>query len=78
MSKDTLKIVLNYGAIRSLLKSNAMLQVCQSHAKKIKNKCGDGYSTHVGRSRVNVSVETSTKKAIEDNSENNTLLKNMR
>ena len=78
MSKDTLKVVLNYGAIRSLLKSKAMLQICKNHANKIKSKCGDGYSTHVGRSRVNVSIETSTKKAIKDNSENNTLLKNMR
>lgn len=80
MSKDTIKVHLNYGGVRSLLKSNEMLKICQSHAEKIKNKCGDGYSisSHVGRNRVNVSVGTSTEKAIKDNSENNTLLKNMR
>lgn len=78
MSKT--KIVLNYGGVRSLLKSSEMMELCEKQAETIKNKCGKGYetNTYTGKSRVNASVGTETLSAMLDNSENNTILKNLR
>ena len=74
------RIVLNSKGVKSLLKSKEMMAICQSEAVKIKNRCGDGYGfdTHIGTNRVNASVYASSSEAIKDNSENNTILKNMR
>lgn len=74
MSKNV-EVVLNSAGVVELLKSQEMMQYCTEIATTVKNRCGDGYSTHRGKNRVNVSVETTTKEAVQDNYENNTLLK---
>lgn len=57
-----------------------MLKLMESYANQVKTNAGvvgKGYTLnrYVGRNRVNVSVGTQTKKAIQDNLDNNTLLK---
>lgn len=71
------KVVLNRKAVRELLRSQAMEDVCTSYAKKIQAKLGDGYeaSTYVGKTRVNASVGTATVQAIRENMNDNTILK---
>lgn len=74
------KIKLNKDGVRQLLKSEAMMSECKEHAKAIKNRAGNGYATSnfKGKTRVNVSVYTQTKKAKKDCKDNNTLLKALR
>ena len=71
---------LNRSGVRELLRSDELMAECSNHAKRIQNRCGDGYemTTHVGKNRVNASVHAKTIKARKDNSKNNTLLKAMR
>ena len=52
-----------------------MMDYCTEVATTVKNRCGNGYSTHKGKKRVNVSVVATTDEAVQDNYENNTLLK---
>lgn len=74
------RIVLNSSGVKALLKSPEIADICKQKASEIAKKSGEGYWTdfYTGRSRVNASVFTATKKAMIDNSENNTLLKNVR
>ena len=74
------KFRLNRSGVRELLRSDELMAECSKHAKRIQNRCGDGYemTTHVGKNRVNASVHAKTIKARKDNSKNNTLLKAMR
>ncbi len=80
MSKSKIKVVLNGAGVRSLLKSQEMMSVCEAQAKEIVQRAGEGYETsaYTGKSRVNVSVYPGDYKAMKDNSENNTLLKAVR
>ena len=80
MWKDMSRIVLKSKGVKALLKSSEMAEFCKRKASEIAKKSGDGYWTdfHVGRTRVNASVSTATRKAMLDNSENNTLIKNVR
>lgn len=63
--------------VRELLLSDEMAEVCESHAREIQQRAGDGYelSVYKGRNRVNASVHAETDEALHDNYENNTLLK---
>ena len=74
MSKHV-EVVLNSAGVVELLKSQEMMQYCTEVATAVKNRCGNGYSTHRGINRVNVSVVATTDEANQDNYENNTLLK---
>lgn len=71
------RVVLNKKGVRELLKSQQMLDMCASYAKNAVAKLGDGYevSNHVGKNRVNSSIRTVTKKAVQENMDNNTILK---
>lgn len=71
------KIELNREAVGQLLKSQEMMNVCESLAQRAANSLGTGYTvdTYVGRSRVNASITAATRKARKDNLENNSLLK---
>lgn len=71
------KFKLNRSGVRELLKSKEMQNIVNDHAKNALSRLGDGYKmdTFVGKNRVNASVRTSTKEAVKDNSENNSLLK---
>lgn len=76
MSKG-IKFKLNRSGVGSLLKSQNVMNVCESYANQIRARAGEGYevSTYVGKTRVNASVFPATKEARRDNLEHNTLLK---
>lgn len=76
MSK--LKFKLNRAGVGKLLKSKETAEVCGDFANDIKNRCGDGYEVSIhpgGKTRANASVKAVTKKAKQDNLDNNTLEK---
>ncbi len=74
---NKLRFELNSAGVRELLKSSGMVSVLISYADDIAGRAGTGYSTHIGANRANVSVETDTAEAVEDNYDNNTLLKSI-
>ena len=79
MSNVTIK--LNSEGIKELLKSAEIMAECRSHAAEMAATLGaDDYevSEYVGTNRVNVSVRAKTEKALQDNLDNNTLLKAVR
>jgi len=71
------KIELNRGGVRELLRSKEMMSECEKHARSAVNKLGEGYSIskHTGKNRVNVSVVANTREAIKENKEENTVIK---
>ena len=76
MSKGN-SFVLNTAGVRELLKSDEMKNVIESYAEEIRARAGDGYGTrtHYSEQRVIVNVFAEDPEAIQDNLENNTLLK---
>lgn len=74
------KFVLNRDGVRELLKSDAMMSICQSYANDALGRLGEGYevSTQVGRNRVNAEIAATTYAARKDNYENNSILKSLR
>lgn len=72
------KFKLNYAGVGELLKSAEMQSVLIDYANAIQNRVGSDYSVYVGRNRANVSVVTENENAVQDNYENNTLLKAVR
>lgn len=77
MSK--VRIVLNSAGVRALLKSGEMEALLQSQAAAIAAKCGEGYASDTKQmsSRVIASAYTETEEAMQDNLDNNTLLRNL-
>lgn len=76
MSNVTIK--LNSDGVKELLKSAEIMAECRSHAAEMAVQLGtDDYevSEYVGANRVNVSVRATTQKALQDNLDNNTMLK---
>ena len=71
------KIELQSNGIRKLMLSEEVIEALEEKARMVKNIAGDGYeiSRYSGLTRANVSVYADTKKARQDNIENNTLLK---
>lgn len=71
------EIVLNPAGVRELLKSDAMMQICQQHANRAASTLGDGYAVnkYVGANRVNAEVTAETFLARRDNMKNNSILK---
>ena len=74
-----IKVELNHTAVGELLKSSEMQELVKSYADEIAKRAGDGYAsdTYNAGSRVIASAYTETEEAMEDNLENNTLLKAM-
>ena len=74
-----IKVELNHTAVGELLKSSEMQELVKSYADEIAERAGDGYAsdTYSAGSRVIASAYTETEEAMEDNLENNTLLKAM-
>ncbi len=74
------KFKLNSQGVSQLLKGEEMRGGLNQIGDAIAARCGDGYevSPYVGQRRANVSISASSREAIKDNSENNTLLKNLR
>lgn len=76
MSNVTIK--LNSEGVKELLKSAEIMAECRSHAAEMAATLGaDDYevSEYDGTNRVNVSVRAKTEKALQDNLDNNTMLK---
>ena len=74
-----IKVELNHTAVGELLKSSEMQELVKSYADEIAKRAGEGYAsdTYSAGSRVIASAYTETEEAMEDNLENNTLLKAM-
>lgn len=74
-----IKVELNHTAVGELLKSSEMQELVKSYADEIAERAGEGYAsdTYNAGSRVIASAYTETEEAMEDNLENNTLLKAM-
>lgn len=75
------KFKLNRKGVRVMLQSKEMLGVVTEYANGIQQRAGDGYEVTTyspGKTRVNSSVHATTREAIKDNLENNTLLKAVR
>ncbi len=73
MSK--LRVELNSAGVRALMRSPEMQAVLKDRADTVKDRCGDGYESYVAQTRAVAVVETASRKAYDDNSANNTLLK---
>lgn len=71
------KVELNSGNIRRLLRSKDMKDMLMSKAEDIALRCGEGYEANAKLmpSREIAFVEAKTYKAKKDNLENNTILK---
>ncbi len=74
---DKFKFVLNRNGVRSLLKSVNMINVLESEANEMLARLGPGHEKtyHMGSNRPNFSVATRSKKAAENNLDNNTMIK---
>lgn len=76
MGKVEVKI--NPAGILELFKSPGIKAACEAAAESIKNNAsGDGYnvSSYIGPNRAGAAVWINSREAMEDNYENNTLLK---
>lgn len=71
------KIELNSGNLRRLLRSKETKEMLVSQAEQVAARCGDGYeaSAKLMPTREIAFVEAVTYKAKKDNLENNTILK---
>lgn len=77
MSK--VKVVLDYNAMNRLRKTPEFTALVQDKANEIAGRCGQGYATDhkYMTTRVIASVYTAMNSAMVDNSQNNTLLREM-
>lgn len=75
MSK--VKVELNREGVRALLRSQEMMDICSGYANRAVSSLGAGYevNTYVGKNRVNAEVAAVTSEAMQENLENNTILK---
>lgn len=71
------RIVLNRAGVRALLRSQAMMEVCEKHARDAQARLGEGYvvTTRRGKNRVNASVAAQSFAARRENARSNTILK---
>lgn len=74
---NSVRIELNSAGVRELLKSSEMQNIVKSKADEIQSRCGTGYvtDTYNAGTRVIASVATSDYESMQDQYENNTLLK---
>lgn len=73
------KLELNSAGIQEILKGEEVQCLLSEYGKKIAANCGAGFDTdlYIGATRANVSVKAVSKEAIDDNYDNNTLLKGL-
>ena len=71
------RIVLNRAGVRELLRSQAMMDICEKHARDARARLGDGYTvtTRRAKNRVNASVAAQSFAARRENARSNTILK---
>ena len=77
MSK--MRFELNRAGVRELMKSPEMMAVLREYAESKRSLLGDAFkvSCYVGTNRANASVYTTDTEAMQDNLQNNTMLKAM-
>lgn len=73
-NKD-IQVVLNYAGVGELLRSEAVASYLMGVAGGVASAAGEEYDTMQGFDRVSVIVKPATRRAEQDNLENNTLLK---
>ena len=68
---------LNKAGVIALLKSDGMKAALEAQGSAVLSRLGSGYTTHdvMSSDRVKVFVSAETKEAVNENYENNTLLK---
>lgn len=76
---SSVEIYVDYSAVGQLLRGSDVKNMVYSYAKDIASKCGSGYAadTYSAGTRVIASAYTETEEAMQDNLENNTLLKGL-
>lgn len=76
---NSITISVDYTAVGKLLRGSDVKNMVKSYADDIAKRCGEGYSsdTYNAGTRVIASAFTDTTEAIQDNAENNTLLKGL-
>jgi len=74
---EKLKVVLNRRGVRELLRSQEMMNVCTHYAFAAQSRLGEGYKVNyrTGKNRVNAEILAATPQTIQENSDNNTILK---
>lgn len=76
---SNVRIEINYAGIGELLRSEEVRAIVEGHAAGIAQSLGDGYEYSTGYGakdgRVRSYVHAKSKKAIKENLENNTMLK---
>lgn len=77
---NKVKVEINKKGIIELLKSEDLEKILMQYGNRISNRAGKGYQANIVHSsdRSKVFVKAKTKKAKQDNFENNTLLKALR
>lgn len=75
MSKNNLKIELNRDGVGELLRSEAVASYLMGVAGGVASAAGEEYEAMQGFDRVSVIVKPATRRAEQDNYDNNTLLK---
>lgn len=75
-----IKFELNRSGVSELLKSPEMQGILQGYASRKASQAGEGYdsSVHTGQKRAYANVYPTTKEAVHDNWDNNTLEKVIR
>lgn len=73
--KNTLR--LNYDTVRQMLNSKELVDALTKLAEQKKDTLGDGYAIEQQKTkdRVRILIKTDSEKAVQDNLDNNTLLK---
>lgn len=75
---SNVKIELRSDGVRELLRSKEVQAECKKHASEMAARLGTSsyeVSEYTGPNRVNVSVRAKTQQAVQDNLDNNTMLK---
>lgn len=77
MANQKIKVKLNRGEVRKLLRSQEMMNVCTEFAYSAQSRLGEGYevSYRTGKNRVNAEVAAVSPEARQENSDNNSIMK---
>lgn len=80
MANQKIKVKLNRGEVRKLLRSQEMMNICTEFAYSAQSRLGEGYevSYRIGKNRVNAEVAAVSQEARQENSDNNSIMKALR
>ena len=77
MANQKIKVKLNRGEVRKLLRSQEMMNICTEFAYSAQSRLGEGYevSYRTGKNRVNAEVAAVSQEERQENSDNNSIMK---